>query len=896
MDTFRYQPLDLNSSAFRVIHLFKGPTGSDIKCELINTTLDDEVISYEAVSYTWGSPEKEFSIRLDGMKFKVTANLWYLLGTIRKAEVDRYLWVDAIAINQDDKLERGHQVQRMQAIYSRAERVLFYLGEETAQISALMESLVLLQRHVSGRMWASNDERWGAAWETIQSRHDASANEVTQRQGFEELLRRPWFRRAWILQEVANARSALVICGTSSIRAQIFAMAPKFLGVNLDSHASAVFDLMPTHFGDKSRKTREGRLLSTLLDFRGSEASDPYDKIYALLGLCKEEGAKQWIIPDYTQDESDVIYTTVCFISGINGTRPMSTARWLLTEAISLLPSIEHAMSDMQSSSENSSLTIYDLMSEIACSLAKVNQLVSRPEQLLSLSVRLLYDITWSLSELERLLRSAYDSLFEKATWLLSVARSWLSTLKYLPSSIPATSVRRICPLPRVNTPLNIGGFLSSLTDSQDGHMHRLILDILSTWNLGDLRSFLHQRDNKINITWETIEAALLNEFDAKDSLDLLLRYGRFDIANFDSKNIACEFLTRWFRNRLRSTLTTLPREDLCSLLLFASQDCIVRSALGLERGYQFHDAMECVIRDGLSTGFFELQAILERKAGHFRHDNRNRSREMSEEISHISPKNQMYTADMIRKWPVLLIAIAMKAVIVVERLFEIQPGEYNIPCDSANLAFKLALDSRDERLLRCLLNNGVKLTLREYEAWEKSYNPLQVLYHHKDLTNLFRLYPMNLVTQPDLKTTPLNFAASCGDKQLLEFLLNQGADLKATDGRGQTALDVAKEKLAWETLGRDPDNRWNMDELTPAEDCYSYLSKVTDDYITRQFEQLNGEGQEVEKPTRLKRQREKTSDESVRAEQGFGTKLISKKARHHGRSPSGKVLSMSVF
>ncbi|KAI0431688.1 heterokaryon incompatibility protein-domain-containing protein [Xylaria sp. FL1042] len=321
MDGFRYQQLDLRSSAFRLIRLLKAPPYASIECELIYVKLDENVIPYEAVSYTWGTSVRPLSIKLDGKRFMVTLNLWHLLDNVRKPEEDRYLWVDAIAINQDDDLERGHQVRRMKAIYSGAERVLFYLGEESATTSILMESLFMLQRDISGGRWAPGDERWKTAWENVQRKLEltyGTTSKDVQLRGLEELLKRPWFRRVWILQEVANARRALVCCGAISVRAQVFAMAPILLRVDLDYHVESVFQLMPTFSGKNLQETRSRNLCSALLGFRGSESSDPRDKIFALLGLCGGQypDPNSWIVPDYTQTESEVIHITASYIMG----------------------------------------------------------------------------------------------------------------------------------------------------------------------------------------------------------------------------------------------------------------------------------------------------------------------------------------------------------------------------------------------------------------------------------------------------------------------------------------------------------------------------------------------------------------------------------------------------
>ncbi|KAI0182517.1 heterokaryon incompatibility protein-domain-containing protein, partial [Xylaria flabelliformis] len=318
MYTYKYQQLDLKNSAFRLVRLLKSTMyDDDIECELIHTTLDDNVISYEAVSYTWGTSSKEYRIKVQGLNFMVTSNLWILLRDLRQANTDRYLWIDAISINQDDDLERGHQVRRMQIIYSSAERVLCYVGQTSESIDIFMNSLVTFQKRASGYRWTPNDSRWKLTWERAQFELQLRyGNDVAaiQKQGLELLLKRPWFRRVWVLQEVASARKASLCCGRNSIPVQIFSASTSVLDADLDSHTRAVLKLMPTYSRKNLRKTRHRDLCQILVDFRRSEASEPHDKIFALLGLCADQSVWEAVVPDYTQTESALVCTTITYI------------------------------------------------------------------------------------------------------------------------------------------------------------------------------------------------------------------------------------------------------------------------------------------------------------------------------------------------------------------------------------------------------------------------------------------------------------------------------------------------------------------------------------------------------------------------------------------------------
>ena len=131
-------------------------------------------------------------------------------------------------------------------------------------------------------------------------------------EGMELLLGRPWFRRIWILQEIANARVATIHCGSRSISASTFAQVPSLLGLQPDPHCQAVLDIMPGH----SRQTswwKHNRGLHTLLKkFGNSEATDKRDIVYALLGISSDASKK--MLPDYEKPLLQVICDTISLL------------------------------------------------------------------------------------------------------------------------------------------------------------------------------------------------------------------------------------------------------------------------------------------------------------------------------------------------------------------------------------------------------------------------------------------------------------------------------------------------------------------------------------------------------------------------------------------------------
>lgn len=68
--------------------------------------------------------------------------------------------------------------------------------------------------------------------------------------------------------------------------------------------------------------------LCTLLEkLRGSQASDPRDKIYALLGISSDRSALDALQADYEKSELEVVHDTIVFLLGLSD-RDVRTLKW----------------------------------------------------------------------------------------------------------------------------------------------------------------------------------------------------------------------------------------------------------------------------------------------------------------------------------------------------------------------------------------------------------------------------------------------------------------------------------------------------------------------------------------------------------------------------------------
>jgi ankyrin repeat protein len=365
MDLYAYEPLDLEECSFRLIRLFKGSYGP-IHCELFRASLHsiEDGIDYEALSYTWGSAEKPYEIETDGKKFPVAKNLFQALEHLRLQHQDRILWIDAICIDQSNIDERGHQVRQMSSIYQRAEQVIVWLGQPTVNTDLFFHYMQCLEKEAVGHAcinWKNSDGRWQLLWSNIRLLWN-DLNQDAQREGFEDLLQRPWFRRVWIVQEVANARSAKIMCGKKLVSTRIFTVAPILLGITPDSHCQAILDIMPGPSRRYSWWSGSRDLRTLLLKFRQSEATDPRDNIYALLGIQSGGCRTALLVPDYNRSLEDVIHDTVTFLLdlGYQGSAMAAMPKWNWAEFSEILESLENAVASR--AVENNQYSIAELL------------------------------------------------------------------------------------------------------------------------------------------------------------------------------------------------------------------------------------------------------------------------------------------------------------------------------------------------------------------------------------------------------------------------------------------------------------------------------------------------------------------------------------------------------
>lgn len=132
-------------------------------------------------------------ISCDEVLFAVTANLHWTLKRIRLPNLSRIVWADAICINQDDLDKKGNQVSMMGRIFSSASKVLAFAGDAGVQTAENVVSIIGQYKNTESQDEFLNVPDGDPLWDDRRMR------------AISDLMSRPWFTRAWILQEVCLA-------------------------------------------------------------------------------------------------------------------------------------------------------------------------------------------------------------------------------------------------------------------------------------------------------------------------------------------------------------------------------------------------------------------------------------------------------------------------------------------------------------------------------------------------------------------------------------------------------------------------------------------------------------------------------------------------------------------
>ena len=307
----------LSGDSIRLLQLEPGHDDQLIRCNLVVKSLDSNPV-YTALSYAWGDQTIKHEISCDGQPLHIGENLHSALWQIRQDNRADALWVDAVCINQKNTTEKTAQVRKMRQIYEAAKLVICWLGkQETSD-----EDGFALMRDIYAQFGdQSIFDLMNSSFETTKELGLPGIDDLRWK-ALCKILYRPYFFRIWIVQEIIVARDCIIQCGTHLIdRAAIFAIGatmerfhyvkekieaniPLILD-NTDSTTNAVGgpngtapliqgltitfsvrDLWALKYMIDTGVAL--KICQLLMNSRVFKATEPRDRIYALIGLCSD--------------------------------------------------------------------------------------------------------------------------------------------------------------------------------------------------------------------------------------------------------------------------------------------------------------------------------------------------------------------------------------------------------------------------------------------------------------------------------------------------------------------------------------------------------------------------------------------------------------------------------
>jgi hypothetical protein len=271
--------------------------------------------SYEALSYEWGSQAILYPVHVNYAPesaniIAVTPNLENALRQLRLQDKARVLWVDALCIDQNNLSERSSQVALMGDTFRFAKRVIVWLGPEEDNSHYALTKMDTLGLNVK--------VDWGL--ESVHSPYRILDFLSIDFHAIWLLLRRGYFARLWVRQELHLASEAIVHCGRTVVPWENFSNAifcvywsPQPARLSSISQREWTEGLNIAYNLCRNVRTKTW-YINFRKDLRGLKWTDPRDAIYARLNLLTDEERRLNVKADYNISMNKVFESVVLSI------------------------------------------------------------------------------------------------------------------------------------------------------------------------------------------------------------------------------------------------------------------------------------------------------------------------------------------------------------------------------------------------------------------------------------------------------------------------------------------------------------------------------------------------------------------------------------------------------
>lgn len=333
-----YLPLDYVCDEFRLVALSKADHYNDPLRALLAYSVMHDDVTYHCLSYTWGSRNEKptCKIFLNGQTFMIRENLDKALREIRENVFQVVIWIDAICIDQNNVSERNRQIPRMVEIYDAAETVISWAGEGDEASDIAIDFLDELESPI---LHPDEYGNWGPY--TVKEGDEWKINPIPdlprRLAALYCFLSRPYFRRIWVVQELAVANLPSLYCGKKraawrqldkaayhliailnsdkTMPAQMIAANPTLNSISIEQISFIRRMFYFRHLRSKNADSIFGQtnqngvkdtspgILDAVVLCRDFQSTSPYDKVFSLLNLAKDFQTTDFR-PDYSKSLS----------------------------------------------------------------------------------------------------------------------------------------------------------------------------------------------------------------------------------------------------------------------------------------------------------------------------------------------------------------------------------------------------------------------------------------------------------------------------------------------------------------------------------------------------------------------------------------------------------------
>jgi hypothetical protein len=352
--------LPLGTTTIRVLHLKPGDENDEIQgaLRLLDLGIDSHP-QYSCVSYVWGDSTFTEPAIINEQHIEITKNLYDALRHIRSETETVVTWADALCINQSDVDEKSQQVALMTEVYRQCSKVHIWLGlPEPGSLTG--NPFEFLDYFAQGKHFYDfpgfyRDKSTGhLTW-----KESEVCNNILN--DFLQVVKSPWWIRAWTAQECLLPKDTVLMLGTWTTTWDYILKAIDMKNSHgngltncckealkvFNPHQRFLIEEWMWHPGWVARfrdvihgKCSPPWFYQALLAFTSRQCLDPRDKIYSMLSLATHSIYGDFK-PNYRED-IPTVYTDmftrmvretnsnfICFMGGGFGSSMPGLPSWV---------------------------------------------------------------------------------------------------------------------------------------------------------------------------------------------------------------------------------------------------------------------------------------------------------------------------------------------------------------------------------------------------------------------------------------------------------------------------------------------------------------------------------------------------------------------------------------